>query len=177
MITSVIALYSIPIDVLSLLQMTTLPLSLFSKLPQIRQNSRSQSTGQLSAFAVISQIAGCLVRLFTTATELGDPLVSAGFALALMLNIILGVQLWMYWGQSDVKGESGLGEHKEVYVEEEKAKILKQRSENAVRQVHQPRAALPNSSTGPMVDNVRRISTPPPNRPSSAGRKWARKVD
>ncbi|KAF8798689.1 mannose-P-dolichol utilization defect 1 protein [Phlegmacium glaucopus] len=154
--------------------MTTLPLSLFSKLPQIRQNSRSQSTGQLSAFAVISQIAGCLARLFTTATEVGDSLVSAGFALALILNIILGAQLWMYWGQGDVKDEFGLG--REAY-SEEKVKSLKQSSEAATWQVHQPRAAPPTTSASPVMNNARQVSTPPPNRPSSAGRKWARKLD
>ena len=72
-----IALYTISLRNLAFLQITTLPLSLFSKIPQIRQNFRSKSTGQLSAFAVISQIAGCLARLFTTATEVGDSLLSA----------------------------------------------------------------------------------------------------
>jgi len=164
-----------PTDVLSFLQMTTLPLSLFSKLPQIQQNLRSQSTGQLSAFAVICQIAGCLARLFTTATEVGDALVSAGFALALVLNVVLGVQLWMYWGQGgDVKDEFGLDGHREMYSEKEK---VKPSSEGSAWQVHQPRASVPNSSAIPIVDNVRQVSTPPPNRPSSAGRKWARKVD
>ena len=38
-------------------------------------------------------IAGCLARLFTTATEVGDNLISAGFALALVLNAIMGVQM------------------------------------------------------------------------------------
>ena len=169
-----IALYLMPIDILSLLQMTTLPLSLFSKLPQIRQNLRSQSTGQLSAFAVISQIAGCLARLFTTATEVGDSLVSAGFALALILNIVLGVQLWMYWGQAgDITNEFGLDE---VDSEKEKAKSS-QGSESPAWQVHQPRATVPNASASLLTSNARHVSTPPPNRPSSAGRKWSRKVD
>ncbi|KAJ3894660.1 hypothetical protein GG344DRAFT_73813 [Lentinula edodes] len=85
--------------ILAFLQLSTLPLSLTSKVPQIRQNYRFQSTGQLSAFAVGSQVVGCLARLFTTATEVGDWLVSAGFALALVLNGVLGVQLWIYWGK------------------------------------------------------------------------------
>jgi mannose-P-dolichol utilization defect 1 len=96
-------LYGLPNDTLSLLQLATLPLSLFSKLPQIRQNFRSKSTGQLSAFAVISQIVGCLARLFTTATELSDLLLTAGFALALFLNCILGTQMWVYWGNDETE--------------------------------------------------------------------------
>ncbi|KAJ3734280.1 mannose-P-dolichol utilization defect 1 protein [Lentinula guzmanii] len=95
--TAAVCYSSMPI--LAFLQLSTLPLSLTSKVPQIRQNYRSKSTGQLSAFAVCSQILGCLARLFTTATEVGDWLVSAGFALALVLNGVLGLQLWMYWGK------------------------------------------------------------------------------
>ncbi|KAF6760890.1 hypothetical protein DFP72DRAFT_988128 [Ephemerocybe angulata] len=83
---------------LSLAQLATLPLGLTSKLPQIRQNARAQSTGQLSAVAVLSQVLGCLARVFTTAQEVGDPLVQAGFLLALGLNVVLGVQMYMYWG-------------------------------------------------------------------------------
>ncbi|KAJ4477151.1 hypothetical protein J3R30DRAFT_3291413 [Lentinula aciculospora] len=99
LLSGVLTLYYSSMPILAFLQLSTLPLSLTSKVPQIRQNYRSQSTGQLSAFAVGSQIVGCLARLFTTATEVGDWLVSAGFALALALNGVLGVQLWMYWGK------------------------------------------------------------------------------
>ena len=156
-----VVLYTISLRNLALLQITTLPLSLFSKLPQINQNYRSKSTGQLSAFAVISQIAGCLARLFTTATEVGDSIVAAGFALALLLNIVLGVQLWVYWG----KGEDiNLGDG---YKLEEK--------ENS-RQASQWREPIEAPSTT-SATATRQLSTPPPQISSSVGRKWARKVD
>ncbi|KAF8958680.1 hypothetical protein BDZ97DRAFT_1668104 [Flammula alnicola] len=172
-IASAFALYTIPTDLLALLQMTTLPLSLFSKLPQIRQNYRSQSTGQLSAFAVISQIAGCLARLFTTATEVGDLLVSAGFALALLLNIVLGAQLWMYWGESEVKDEFGLREHAPYEKEKERASAAYEPA-SWESQIHQPTATRATATTA----STHRVATPPPRTPSSAGgRKWARKVD
>jgi mannose-P-dolichol utilization defect protein 1 len=152
------ALYTISLRTLALLQITTLPLSLFSKVPQIRQNFRSKSTGQLSAFAVISQIAGCLARLFTTATEVGDSLVAAGFALALLLNIVLGVQLGVYWGKGeDVNLEDG-------YKLEEKAQASQWREPIE--------APTPTSAT-----STRQLSTPPPQTSSPVGRKWARKVD
>ena len=156
-----IALYTISLRNLAFLQITTLPLSLFSKIPQIRQNFRSKSTGQLSAFAVISQIAGCLARLFTTATEVGDSLLAAGFALALLLNIVLGIQLWVYWGKGD---DINLGDG---YKFEEKANP---------RQASQWRDPIeaPNTTS---VTTTRQLSTPPPQTSSSVGRKWARKVD
>ena len=88
----------IPAPMLALLQMATIPLSLLSKFPQIYENHRAHSTGQLSAVAVFSQVAGCLARLFTTATEVGDPIVFAGFLLALLLNLVLGAQMYAFWG-------------------------------------------------------------------------------
>ena len=156
-----VALYTISLRNLAFLQITTLPLSLFSKIPQIRQNFRSKSTGQLSTFAVISQIAGCLARLFTTATEVGDSLLTAGFALALLLNIVLGVQLWVYWGKGE---EINLGDG---YKLEEK--------ENT-RQASQWREPIEESNTT-STTTTRQLSTPPPQTSSSIGRKWARKVD
>ena len=155
-----VALCTISLRALAVLQITTLPLSLFSKIPQIRQNFRSKSTGQLSAFAVISQIAGCLARLFTTATEVGDSLVSVGFALALLLNIILGVQLWIYWGNS---GDLRLGEG---YKLEQKPKP------HHASQQREPIETL----NAPPAATAHQLSTPPPQT-SSPGAKWARKVD
>jgi len=162
-------LYALPQNTLALLQISTLPLSLFSKLPQIRQNHRSQSTGQLSAFAVISQIAGCIARLFTTATEVGDSIVAAGFALALVLNLVMGAQLWMYWGQAEVDAKDrdsfelrGNGHRYTPQSEKGKERALPA-YEPAPWQTQQP---------------TRRVATPPPRTSSaSGGRKWARKVD
>lgn len=146
-----VALYTLPKDALALGQLATLPLSLFSKLPQIRQNARARSTGQLSAFAVISQVFGCLARLFTTATEVGDKLMSAGFALALALNLVLGVQMWIYWGREE-KEEVNLG----------KARL----------------AGVAEKERPSRVDVVEQPRTPGPPRSSTpTGRKWSRKVD
>jgi mannose-P-dolichol utilization defect protein 1 len=154
-------LYTLSLKTLALLQLSTLPLSLFSKLPQIRQNHRSQSTGQLSAFAVISQILGCVARLFTTSTEVGDSIVSAGFAFALVLNLVLGAQLWMYWGQAGVdakdKDSFELSSNGHSYVSESQEK----------EQAYAPAPWQAQQTT-------RRVATPPP---TSGGKKWARKVD
>lgn len=103
-------LYAIPKSTLSVLQVATLPLSVFSKLPQITANHRARSTGNLSAFAVGSQIAGCLARLFTTITEVGDPILFLGFAVALALNCVLGAQMWLYWNADvELKEEVAMG--------------------------------------------------------------------
>jgi mannose-P-dolichol utilization defect protein 1 len=159
-------LYTLPKNTLALLQLSTLPLSLFSKLPQIRQNHRSQSTGQLSAFAVISQILGCLARLFTTATEVGDSIVAAGFALALALNLVLGAQLWMYWGQA------------EVDVKERDSFELQSNGDNYASKSGKGKERAYEPAPWQAQQTTRRVSTPPPRSTSaSGGRKWARKVD
>ena len=153
MLAFAVALVILPSSTIALFQLATLPLSLFSKLPQIRQNHRTQSTGQLSAFAVISQVGGCLARLFTTATEVGDPIVSAGFALALALNVILGVQMWMYWGK-DEKEEIEMGQ---IGVMDQKA--------HWSPPTHKVEVVVPPASPGGRASP----------RPSS--RRWSRKVD
>lgn len=146
-----VALVGVPETTLSFLQLATLPISLFSKLPQIMQNHRAQSTGQLSAFAVFAQIAGCLARLFTTATEVGDSLITAGFALALVLNLILGAQIFLYWGETE-KEETRVPVGLPV---NEKEKAPWQQDNRQVEVVVPPQSPSPKPS----------------------GRKWARKVD
>jgi len=98
-------LYQVPLQFLALLQVSTLPLTFLSKLPQIMSNYRLKSTGRLSAFAVIASIAGCIARLFTTATELNDPIVFLGFLGATILNIVIGAQMWAYWNADGAKAK------------------------------------------------------------------------
>ncbi|KAJ8509080.1 hypothetical protein ONZ45_g8698 [Pleurotus djamor] len=173
MVVAAATLFLVPMTALSYLQFSTLPLSVFSKLPQIRQNARSQSTGQLSAFAVISQIAGCLARLFTTATEVGDSLLATGFALALALNCVLGAQMWMYWGKDEVS-VGGMGNGKEKYDQGiAMDDFQKKEPPHTAQLMQEEEAAYTAAWTPPTPVNVQRMSTPPP----SAGRKWARKVD
>lgn len=87
---------------LKFLAASCIPLALSSKLPQILSNFKASSTGQLSAFLVFNSLAGCLARVFTTATETKDPVLWWGFVLAAALNGILAVQMGMYWNKDDV---------------------------------------------------------------------------
>lgn len=155
------ALFAAPSSALAAAQLGTIPLSLFSKLPQIAQNHRARSTGQLSAFAVISQIAGCAARLFTTVQEVNDPLVAAGFALAFTLNLVVGVQMYVYWGRgvsqdgmTKAREDVSLGATKEAVYGREKVDV-----------VVQPQSPLPQQATHQHSQSA------------AYGRKWARKVD
>lgn len=83
----------------SLYAATTIPLNLASKVPQIYANYVNKSIGQLSIFAVLNYFAGTTARVFTTMTELDDPLMLAGNVLASVLNGVLVIQVFMYWGK------------------------------------------------------------------------------
>jgi mannose-P-dolichol utilization defect protein 1 len=166
-------LHSLPLSALAAVQASTLPLSLFSKLPQIVQNAQAESTGQLSAVAVLAQILGCIARLFTTATEVNDTLVLSGFALALALNLVLGSQMWMYWGRQEVKSKE----------KKAAAKAEVEREEVFSPQVEVEKPAEQGKTTayealGASPQPVHRLGTPPPRSFSPAGsqRKWARKT-
>ena len=50
----------VPAATLSFLQTLTIPISLSSKVPQIVENYKAKSTGQLSAFLVVNSLAGCV---------------------------------------------------------------------------------------------------------------------
>jgi mannose-P-dolichol utilization defect 1 len=145
-------------------QLGTLPLSLFSKLPQIAQNHRARSTGELSAFAVISQIGGCAARLFTTAQEVNDPLVATGFALALALNLVVGAQMYVYWGkgvapvghEAGAKARDGfppLGGKQASYGQEKVDVVVQPQNPSSQQAMHQH------------------------SQSAASGRKWARKLD
>ncbi|KAI8379586.1 uncharacterized protein BYT42DRAFT_569305 [Radiomyces spectabilis] len=81
----------------------TIPLNLASKVPQIYTNFVNKSTGQLSVFAVVNYFAGSAARVFTTMTELDDPLMLSGALLATALNGILLLQVIIYWGKGGKK--------------------------------------------------------------------------
>lgn len=150
---TIYVLLVVPLSTLQLLQMGTVPISLVSKLPQISQNYSNKSTGQLSVFAVVSQILGCAARLFTTLTEVDDVILLAGFALAFVLNVILGIQIWQYWGK-DVRS-AAKSKGKEPYPAEKAPPMP--------TPAHQHPAFAPVTPAGAPL--------PPSNR------RWARKVD
>lgn len=90
----------ITFQTLQYLQTLTIPIALGSKIPQILTIAKNKSTGQLSAFAVFNYLIGSLARIYTTVTEVDDPLIFWGFLLSTGLNAILVVQMIYYWNSS-----------------------------------------------------------------------------
>ncbi|KAF9987509.1 hypothetical protein BGZ65_003290 [Modicella reniformis] len=98
-------------DALKFLQAVTIPINLFSKVPQIIENYQNGSTGQLSAFTIFNYFAGSLARVYTTVTEVDDILILSGFLLSTLLNCVLALQMALYWNSSShtIKGEKADG--------------------------------------------------------------------
>ncbi|KAF8645646.1 hypothetical protein AX16_007677 [Volvariella volvacea WC 439] len=191
------ALPFIPPSLLSTAQLLSLPLSLSSKLTQIQQSYNLKSTGQLSAFAIVSQTVGCLVRLYTSLAEVGDWNVAIGYLGALALNLVIAAQMWAYWGQfprragpssrpSEGNKTSSATESVKVKVEEEDnvtpalaapvpVRVEQQQSELGHGRPSTP-GRVPAYGTGNM--SPRRVSTPPPPQAQTpSSRKWTRKLD
>lgn len=61
----------LPQSLWSVLPLSTLPLLLISRIPQIIQNFQQKSTGQLSIITTFLTFAGGLARIFTTIQEVG----------------------------------------------------------------------------------------------------------
>ncbi|KAK9239643.1 hypothetical protein V1525DRAFT_397199 [Lipomyces kononenkoae] len=96
---------------LAMLQAAAIPLNLASKVPQIITIFQNKSTGQLSAVSVFAYMAGSVARVFTTIQEVDDRIMLAGVVLGALLNLVLVVQMVMYWGTSTPAAEKDKKEH------------------------------------------------------------------
>jgi len=81
---------------LSFLQSLTIPLATSSRLPQIWQNFSSGSVGNLNFLTFFLNFGGALARVFTTISELNEPLLLLGFSLSAFLNGIIVFQIVYY---------------------------------------------------------------------------------
>jgi len=84
-------------SILSILQTSTIGITIASRLPQIISNYSNGSTGELSALTVFFQCAGSLARVFTTLQEVDDIVVMSGNLIASTLNTVLFIQVLYYW--------------------------------------------------------------------------------
>jgi len=97
-------------ELLAFLQALTIPILLLSRVPQIMENYRTKSTGQLSAFTIFMFALGSAARVFTTLQEVPDALILVGNTLAAVFNGILAAQMFMYWRvkeKSPLLGDDG----------------------------------------------------------------------
>jgi len=98
LLLSISLLWSIrlPIRWLQVLQLCSSPLLNASKIPQILENRRNESTGELSPITLGFQLAGNIARVFTTLVQLQNRWYLASIFISLALNAILGFQYMRY---------------------------------------------------------------------------------
>ncbi|CAP30658.1 Protein CBG11281 [Caenorhabditis briggsae] len=92
---------TIPMYVLTYVQTAGIPIVVVSKLLQISQNYRAQSTGQLSLISVFLQFAGTVARVFTSVQDTGDSLLIISYSTAAVLNGLIFAQFFMYWSNAE----------------------------------------------------------------------------
>lgn len=90
-----------------LLQQVSIPLFIACRLPQIWQNWRAKSTGQLSVVTVLLQLFGSLGRIFTTIQETSSTVMLTGFIIGSFLNTLLATQFLLYRGATVKKEGKG----------------------------------------------------------------------
>ncbi|KAI8108232.1 hypothetical protein M9434_006261 [Picochlorum sp. BPE23] len=69
---------------------------LVSRIPQITQNYRSKSTGQLSFITYLMNFLGTMARVFTTLQEQGGAAMLRGVIMSMVMNGIVVMQIIMY---------------------------------------------------------------------------------
>ncbi|KAG8849042.1 hypothetical protein FRB96_000942 [Tulasnella sp. 330] len=181
MAISAIGLLVLPSETLTILQGLTIPISAIAKVPQIISNERNKSTGNLAVFTVIANVLGCFARVFTTLTEVKDPLVLWGFILASILNTVIGVQMYAYWGRSEAAAKYRLPTEKTRSSVEEKVPIdTAVELKPIIASQNFPRSGTPeagNRRTPPAYTPTARTPSVSLTATTPGGRKWARKVD
>lgn len=97
---SLLLLYSklVPLKVLVVLQVCSIPILNLARVPQIALNWRRKGTGELSPITLGLQLLGNVARIFTTIAQVKDPLMFAGICVATCFNTTLFAQ-WIYYSR------------------------------------------------------------------------------
>lgn len=97
MVYVLLSVFVLPPRFYSLLIMCNWPALVFSRGSQIYQNMYDKHTGTQSIITHLMNLVGSLIRILTTMKEIGmDFALLAGYALSVMLNIILVTQCVFY---------------------------------------------------------------------------------
>lgn len=86
----------VPLSLLVFLQLCSIPILNLARVPQIVLNYNRKATGELSPITLGLQLLGNIARIFTTLTQVGDPLMFASICVATCFNAVLFAQ-WIYY--------------------------------------------------------------------------------
>jgi mannose-P-dolichol utilization defect protein 1 len=92
--------FALPDEFVYIAALIPAPLSSGSRIPQIIQNFRQGHTGQLAFVTCMLNFLGNLARIATTLSEITDNAVLLAHASTAVVNGMLVLQIFMYWGAS-----------------------------------------------------------------------------
>mmetsp|Transcript_3934 Transcript_3934/g.5898 ORF Transcript_3934/g.5898 Transcript_3934/m.5898 type:complete len:262 (+) Transcript_3934:1-786(+) len=75
---------------------STVPIGAASRIPQLYKNFKESNVGECNILSFGMNAAGAAARVFTTLTELSDPVVLIGFASSALLNGLITLQIIYY---------------------------------------------------------------------------------
>eukprot|EP00164_Ancoracysta_twista_P001178 GFYU01001548.1.p1 GENE.GFYU01001548.1~~GFYU01001548.1.p1 ORF type:complete len:247 (-),score=25.34 GFYU01001548.1:179-919(-) len=87
----------VPMSIVAILNLWTIPVFMSSRVPQIMENYKRKSTGQLSVPTTFLTVAGSAARIFTTLSETGDIIILVSYVCGTLLNLVVFVQIFYYW--------------------------------------------------------------------------------
>lgn len=96
----------LPALVILTLQVINIPIGIAAKIPQIQRNAALKSTAHLSRVTIGANVAGSLIRVFTTLQNFKrgrsrDIVLLAGYLTSFVLNAIIAAQIRMYGDKVD----------------------------------------------------------------------------
>lgn len=103
-----------PTSLINLLQILNIPITIISRLPQIKNNYVLKSTSHLSEITVGANLLGSAIRVFTTlksskkALKSSDYVLLAGYGCGFVLNLVVVGQIVYYknWYKGEVEDKS-----------------------------------------------------------------------
>jgi mannose-P-dolichol utilization defect protein 1 len=105
LIASLIGLVNVllraPLAVLTALQLVAMAMGSLANVPTVNKIVREKSAGDNSAITALLSLAGCLLRVFTTATITKDALLLCGFSVGAVVNVTLLACIWRYPSEPD----------------------------------------------------------------------------
>ena len=79
------------------------PMGALSKVPQIMAFHSAKSTGSAAFLTWFLNFGGSAARIFTTISQVGDPVMTAAYVINAVLGGIIILQFFMYWNSGDEK--------------------------------------------------------------------------
>jgi mannose-P-dolichol utilization defect protein 1 len=94
---------NVPMEVMTLLQTSSIGIFVASKVPQVITNFKTRSTGKLAFFTFFLNFAGSSARVFTTLQEVSDKIILTSAILGAVLNFTIAAQIMIFGDKSALK--------------------------------------------------------------------------